>query len=499
MKYIDTGYKSITALVTLSKTAISLLKIEISEATDRIFPESKRILKFITSLDLKSSDIAINMMVDIFYALYKHKPHLKDKEDINPSHIFSWAVVKRIIESPSFKDIKITTSGDELASLIGCEILFESIETFISELKEKSQKFEEAFEKFNQGKGDDEVSDDEIKILMENYDALYNELLKDATSLLSQNANFIPKAAEKIQSTIEGLKDFSIAGEMSGSRTTYSEKLDLIEKLKNNPKLKRVAKMAGKLRDILSTKHKSKRTSKTHSKISGVETGNAINKAMFSELAYLNIPEADTYFMKKYAQKELFQKKHTSDAELGEGPLVVLLDSSGSMSGTRDDFARACCLVLLELAGKQKRAFEIVHFSSGKTAAALTTDVFPRGKVTPKGIVNSISYAEWGGTDFHPPLKRSMNDIDKVPIFLKADIIMITDGASMLTSDFISEFNKWKKQKNVNLFAIGIDTDWKHTDSPLSKIADEGINIIPGEEQDNDAYNNAANLFLKLL
>ena len=45
---------------------------------------------------------------------------------------------------------------------------------------------------------------------------------------------------------------------------------------------------------------------------------------------------------------------------LGKGPLVVLLDKSGSMDGPRDIWATALSLALLDQAHRERRPFALV-------------------------------------------------------------------------------------------------------------------------------------------
>jgi len=125
----------------------------------------------------------------------------------------------------------------------------------------------------------------------------------------------------------------------------------------------------------------------------------------------------------------------------------------------------------LELAQLQKRDFCICSFG---------TDVvreyeFPKGKVSVKELFDIVeTFAYGGGTQFEPPLRWSMDKIQKNKIFKKADIVFITDGECNVSSMFIDLFKKFKERNEVSCFSIMIG---KYSDYGLKGFSDKIVNV----------------------
>ena len=63
--------------------------------------------------------------------------------------------------------------------------------------------------------------------------------------------------------------------------------------------------------------------------------------------------------MRSLLERQILQYQLSGAETLGRGPLVLLLDKSGSMDGTKDLWATALSLALLEHAQAERRPFAI--------------------------------------------------------------------------------------------------------------------------------------------
>lgn len=116
-------------------------------------------------------------------------------------------------------------------------------------------------------------------------------------------------------------------------------------------------------------------------------------------------------------------------------------------------------LGLLEIAKIQKRGFFVIHFDSSHKSK-LYTNRFPKNE--PYDVSSVISMSEFfacGGTDFEQPLELSRDLIEEDIEYNKADIILITDGEAAVGKDWLKDFLKWKKLKNVSIYTVLIDVD----------------------------------------
>lgn len=79
--------------------------------------------------------------------------------------------------------------------------------------------------------------------------------------------------------------------------------------------------------------------------------------------------------------------------------------------------------------------------------------------------------------------------------FSKADVILITDGESAISESFLKDFLKWKKEKNVNITSILIDT-YDNSDSCVKTFSDtvEKLWCIRKNNSDDLAINLFSNI-----
>ena len=168
---------------------------------------------------------------------------------------------------------------------------------------------------------------------------------------------------------------------------------------------------------------------------------------------------------------KLLQYALSGHAKKSKGPIICCIDESGSMGGQLEYWAKAVALALLDTAQRENRDFLVIHYSGEYSPRQLPEHDFPKN--SPPDIEKTIAMAEKfinGGTNFEPPLKLAMEYIDNKPEFSKADIVFITDGEAPLTNDFVDKFNKWCKEKKVQVLAILMDSGY-YSSQTLNQIS----------------------------
>lgn len=110
------------------------------------------------------------------------------------------------------------------------------------------------------------------------------------------------------------------------------------------------------------------------------------------------------------------------EEETSKGPLVIMIDESGSMHGQRHEWAAAAMIALSRVAADEHRKVAVVHFSTSCVVQELDA-----GK--PEDVHKLITSHLSGGTDIARALRTGL---DKVQEWRKAgalaDAILITDG-----------------------------------------------------------------------
>lgn len=208
------------------------------------------------------------------------------------------------------------------------------------------------------------------------------------------------------------------------------------------------------------TFHTKVRDVNSKEEIVGITYSRDINNILPQEKLLLAEGVLETLFGVKYFENRLltFKKEGYTDFSYDEtieekvevieeekkGPIIICVDTSGSMSGVPETVAKAVTLYLATRAMKQKRNCYLINFS----VQIYTTDL-----TYPKTIDNLIEFLRIsfnGGTDAIPALRHAvkiMNDEN----YKKSDLLFISD---FVFNDFTKEdYDLVKNQKeNENKF-----------------------------------------------
>ena len=217
--------------------------------------------------------------------------------------------------------------------------------------------------------------------------------------------------------------------------------------LKENKNIRELCELMGRLRKAQQSHKRELIEATTHytspvpdidskEEIIGVELGNDLERMLPQELALLGTPETSILFDLKFAEKRLmcfamqgyqdcqFERTITKEVEVEAqekmGPIILCVDTSGSMAGTPENIAKAITLSLASTAATQKRACYLINFSTSIT----TLDFSP-----PKGIedlVVFLSMSFGGETDVEPALSHGVKMMN-TESFKNADLLVISD------------------------------------------------------------------------
>ena len=165
--------------------------------------------------------------------------------------------------------------------------------------------------------------------------------------------------------------------------------------------------------------------------IEGITIGKDILNVIPSELPSLCSSETDSLFYQKYACQQLqsfssFPKeeakkvKQQSNTEHKNGPIIVSIDSSGSMGGFPFDFARMMVIRIFEMTRKQKRPMFLVEFSVQAQYVDLT------GEDGEEQLNRFLTEYFMGGTDGEEMFCTILNQLES-ETFSNADVLIISD------------------------------------------------------------------------
>lgn len=227
---------------------------------------------------------------------------------------------------------------------------------------------------------------------------------------------------------------------------------DLLQRVKRNEELLRIARSLGKYREIIADKRKNGYAYGRGEKYD-LTHGNDISNCLSSELALLGTPETQVLFIRKYEKKQLTQYQKRTPIIKGKGDMIVLVDESGS-TRTVQAWAKAFALAMLDIAAKDNRKFAMVHFAN---ADHVKTDLFEPGRYTADDVIRAAEQFFGGGTDFEAPLTEAMTLMEKG--YENADITIITDGECRISKEFAEQFRNAMLKYKATVTGILLDKD----------------------------------------
>lgn len=247
------------------------------------------------------------------------------------------------------------------------------------------------------------------------------------------------------------------------------EKASLAALLKKNEKLRRLGVMAGRMRRIAMIKRRT-RSKHARDEVSDIERGSDLARALPSELAKLGHPVLALDFARGYVEGSLAQYRLHGRERQGRGPVVICIDSSGSMEGPKELWSKSVALALLELAVADKRRCRIVQFDDD----VRRVDDFVPGKIDGRAVMEAMAPFFGGGTDFEKPLTKAMEAINDDIWLKQADVILITDGEAEVTNAFRASWAEGRRKHEVTVFAVAIGGD---APAVLNQIADQLVGL----------------------
>jgi uncharacterized protein with von Willebrand factor type A (vWA) domain len=205
--------------------------------------------------------------------------------------------------------------------------------------------------------------------------------------------------------------------------------------LAKNAKLRRILKIAGRMKAAAIQKQRDK-VSHGQEELCDIKPGSDLNRLVPSELANLASEDTEALLYSKLIEGSALTYELRGREHRSEGPIIIAVDESGSMSGAPDEWAKSIALALMEIAARQGRQFAYVHFD---TRVSRVDEVREPRKFSIKQIEELATYFTGGGTIIGNALDHCAGMLegaantrlaDGAKPWKRADIILVTDGLS---------------------------------------------------------------------
>ena len=493
---------------------------------------------------------------DIFMSLYQYNVDVLPPEKMHMQSYMNRNILSKLLNTPTYIALRKTCRCDMFNAGIGTEILgekvFELLETELKKIESFEQKKKEFDELIRQEEELDSLCEEQDDLL-ERIDELQQEgefadqeelnQLQDSLSEVQQSieqaralaeqqaakcdelviddedeieddelsntvsvvvSNDLGTCMDQVQQVSDLVDAWGLGGSDTGKRKVpYGIKRNVIEKIRGSKYLTKFTDVIGRFKEtaIAETKKKDKSTSV---EVVSVTSGNRLQDALPSDKMNLcnDITKKDLY--RRMSENQLLTYEKESNNEKNKGPIIVCVDISGSMGGCyynyEDpqcsdpiDWAKAMAISILEIAQRQKRNYACIMYDD----RVRQTTVLQKDENSPDKIIEIAETESGGGTDFVPPLEKSL-DLIKESEFKNADIVFITDGECYLPDSFKRKFNNIKEDKEFK--CLGVLIDYHRSSRTSLKEFCNSVTYISDIAEANDSNNeNNKEIFRSLL
>ncbi|ACV24985.1 vWA domain-containing protein [Methanocaldococcus fervens] len=386
---------------------------------------------------------------DTFYAFFKYV--VEFNEYVEERFKINKAILEGAMKNIEYEKSKLFTELDEMnagtATIMFCEKFFENLK--LKNLNKELKKF------ISDGNG--EGLEDKLK-----------ETAKETMKEISEEVSEVLQGFDAVENFGKGLGDKKLL--------SPEDRIKLADKILENKKIREIVKKLGKLKLLATNEYKSK-IKHYSGEVYSTKIGRDLKHLLPKEIVNLSDELLYYDFLRRFADKKLMIYDIQNKLDKQKGPIVVLLDHSGSMYGDREIWGKAVALSLIEIAKRENRELYYIAFDDGVRFEKL---INPKN-ITMEEIIEIASLYFGGGTNFIEPLNKAMEVIKKNESFKNADILLITDGYAEVNDMFLKEFDKFKNEHNVKLISVFVEIFPTET---LKMISDEVIKVYDLVEEE---------------
>lgn len=359
-------------------------------------------------------------LADCHSALFEPSPCLAaNPEDKAKSRWF-----QQLMDTPEYHALHSQTVLDAFMSELGCKSLADSLSEYVEQTKDEPPPSD----------GEEESIKSEMKRIRSTAKAV--ESAKEECEAASDLANGLGAGAP-------------------GAPLDREAIADAFRRVRGDNQLQRIFAMAGRFRRCASALQRQK-TKQGIDDTVGVKLDGTVRSMMQSELARLVLPSLKLDTMRRIAERQALCREHRGFETVAKGPVVVVVDESGSMSGSKIVAAKALALTMGWVAKQQKRWIVLVGYSGGDPGHWVCC---PPRKWDQNKVIDWLDHFYGGGSDRDVPIDELPTQY--WPEFIKlglqrgkTDVVFITDAIVNCPKKMADKFLAWKLAEKVKAYGI---------------------------------------------
>ena len=451
---------------------------------------------------------------DIFLSLYKYKATVLPVTKMHISTRMNRGIIANLVNTPEYISLRQTCRMDQFNAAIGTEILGQEAIEIIREalqqvqdlqkkkdamdaLLEEEEKMDALMEEID---NIDELLEDAKRSGNEQYAAqlaaerqqkeqayaslkeLANQISQDCDELIDEDDSLadeistvmgthLTDTSKQIQEVSDLCEAWGL-GTGGNTHVAFQNKKDAIEDIRRSPKLRKLTDLIGRFKESAVTEQK-KKAKHGAVEISSVTVGDKIQDTLPSDRMNLCHDSTKKDFYRRMTEKQLLTYSKESQKEKNKGPIIVCVDTSGSMQGDEEVWSKALTVGILEVAQMQKRDFACIIYSSHADKPI----IIKKDEIAPQKIITCAERFHSGGTNFEAPLNEALNLI-KDSTFKDADIVFITDGDCCISDTFLKKFKTTKEEKEFKTLGVLVNIGSGHTSDRSLKEFCDSITLV---------------------
>ncbi|MEV0255139.1 VWA domain-containing protein [Streptomyces sp. NPDC050732] len=413
-----------------------------------------------------------DLLADAFLAAYKVAPRLREPAEMDPCRLVHHQIITALVDSPDFADLRRETAGDPYAAAVAVLAQATALRQILEHSRDALRQAEQANSARQAAEAAATATAEALRQTAgqaaESAAADARRAARGAAQALAAAApgnraaarNAVAKAARAARQEATLTRAWGVGpGELE--RMPYEERARLAERLRTG-RLARWAELIGRFRQMADGE-RARKVENATGELVGVTLGDDLSRVVPSELANLGLPELRAVFAARYAAGELMLYDSRGEQATGRGAVIACVDTSHSMyregpgGVTREAWAKACALALLDQARHARRDFVGILFS-----AADKIQVFRFPADRPAGIARVLDFAETflgGGTSYQTPLSTAgdllAEEFDDAAR-RRGDIVLLTDDECGVTEEWTRGWNDAKRRLGFRVFGVAI-------------------------------------------
>lgn len=292
-----------------------------------------------------------------------------------------------------------------------------------------------------------EIDDENLPAPIRQRLRVYSKTLNNIGDLCEQAKEFLaacPGAGFSYEDLKSGDEDFTA----------------LARQIAQNPQIRELVRKMGRQHVAEDFKRQTRIPQASQSEVHGTHRSNGLMRLLPSELVNLEDDTLETLFYARLLEHNLLTYQLSgSTLTTGEttetrskrtGPLVACLDTSASMQGEPLLKAKALLLAVAGILKQEDRSLHVILFGASGQLRTFAMDA----RNDAAGLLAFLRQGFNGGTDFETPLQHALHLVETNPGYLKADVLMVSDGDCSLSEDFTAKLCAAKARLNCRVYSV---------------------------------------------